>query len=95
MARSLVRENFHGLIDAKKRQQAITALRDVAQRFGDLLDKRGRPYSELASACIFEMENLYVGATVPDIRGNDINDVPFALSDYRGKVVLLDFWGDW
>ena len=27
--------------------------------------------------------------------GEDIDGVPFKLSEYRGKVVVLDFWGDW
>jgi thiol-disulfide isomerase/thioredoxin len=31
----------------------------------------------------------------PDIEGEDADGKLFKLSDYRGKVVLLDFWGDW
>jgi hypothetical protein len=27
--------------------------------------------------------------------GNDIDGNRFKLSDYRGKVVVLDFWGHW
>jgi hypothetical protein len=34
-------------------------------------------------------------APAPEIAGEDLDGVPFRLSDYRGKVVLLDFWGDW
>jgi cytochrome oxidase Cu insertion factor (SCO1/SenC/PrrC family) len=30
-----------------------------------------------------------------DTRGVDIDGKEFALSDYRGKVVVLDFWGFW
>ena len=36
-----------------------------------------------------------VGQEAPEIIGEDINGVPFKLSDYRGQVVLLDFWGNW
>lgn len=36
-----------------------------------------------------------VGDMAPDIAGVDIDGVPFKLSDYRGKVVMLDFWGLW
>jgi hypothetical protein len=43
----------------------------------------------------FERERLQVGMVAPDIVGEDIDGVKFALSDYRGKVVVLDFWGDW
>jgi hypothetical protein len=31
----------------------------------------------------------------PDIVGEDIDGRPLKLSDYRGKVVMLDFWGHW
>ena len=48
-----------------------------------------------AEGTIFEMENLQVGCTAPEIEGKDTDDVPFKLSDYRGKVVMLDFWGFW
>ena len=44
---------------------------------------------------IFEAERLQIGMEAPDIAGEDIDGVPFKLSDYRGKVVVLDFWGDW
>ena len=36
-----------------------------------------------------------VGMEAPEITGLDLDGVEFNLSDYRGKVVLLDFWGDW
>lgn len=36
-----------------------------------------------------------VGAMAPDIVGVDLDGAEFKLSDYRGKVVMLDFWGDW
>ena len=36
-----------------------------------------------------------IGNRAPEISGEDIEGVAFKLSDYRGKVVGLDFWGDW
>jgi hypothetical protein len=39
--------------------------------------------------------NLKVGKAAPEVEGEDIDAVRFKLSDYRGKVVLLDFWGHW
>lgn len=44
---------------------------------------------------IFEYENLNIGCVAPEIEGQDLEGVDFKLSDYRGKVVLLDFWGHW
>jgi hypothetical protein len=38
---------------------------------------------------------LNVGNLAPDILGEDIDGRSFKLSDYRGKVVVIDFWGNW
>ncbi len=38
---------------------------------------------------------INVGQLAQEISGEDIDGVAFKLSDYRGKVVLLDFWGHW
>lgn len=35
------------------------------------------------------------GNQVLEIEANDLQGKKFKLSDYRGKVVLLDFWGFW
>ncbi len=39
--------------------------------------------------------SLAVGSVAPDIVGHDLDGVEFRLSDYRGKVVVLEFSGDW
>jgi cytochrome oxidase Cu insertion factor (SCO1/SenC/PrrC family) len=36
-----------------------------------------------------------VGEPAPEIKGEDVDGKEFALSDYKGKVVVLDFWGFW
>jgi len=33
-----------------------------------------------------------VGQAAPEIAGTDLDGHSFKLSDYRGKVVMLDFW---
>jgi hypothetical protein len=38
---------------------------------------------------------LTIGKVAPDFEAVDVEGVAFRLSDYRGKVVLLDFWGFW
>ena len=35
------------------------------------------------------------GKEAPEITAADLDGKEFKLSDYRGKVVLLDFWGHW
>jgi hypothetical protein len=48
-----------------------------------------------AADLLFELQKLSVGKPAPDIEAEDIDGKTFKLSDYRGKVVVLDFWGDW
>ena len=50
---------------------------------------------EAAESNLFELQRLSIGKVAPDIVGEDIDGVPMKLSDYRGKVVVIDFWGDW
>jgi thiol-disulfide isomerase/thioredoxin len=49
----------------------------------------------LADRELFEVRHLQPGMPAPEIVGEDIDGKPMKLSDFRGKVVLLDFWGHW
>jgi cytochrome oxidase Cu insertion factor (SCO1/SenC/PrrC family) len=42
-----------------------------------------------------EDQGPQVGKPAPEIVGFDTDGVNFKLSDYKGKVILLDFWGNW
>jgi hypothetical protein len=52
---------------------------------------------ELAEAHLdpHDPAGLAVGKSAPDIVGRTADGKPLKLSDYRGKVVVLDFFGDW
>ncbi len=52
-------------------------------------------YAKQAKGAIFEAENLQVGMMAPEITGPDHEGNTFKLSEYKGKVVVLDFWGFW
>jgi hypothetical protein len=54
-----------------------------------------QPIGERARDALFALRNLMVGKRAPDIAGEDIDGQKFKLSDYRAKVVVLDFWGHW
>ncbi len=40
-------------------------------------------------------EPLVVGKSAPDFSLPNLDDKPIKLSDYRGKVVFLNFWATW
>lgn len=66
----------------------------VVARYGDVRSSRGT-LGDRARAQLFEIRNLVIGKPAPEIDGEDADGRRFKLSDYRGKVVVLDFWGDW
>jgi peroxiredoxin len=48
-----------------------------------------------AAGTKYMMTALSVGKVAPEITGRDLDGTTFSLSDYRGKVVVLMFSGDW
>jgi peroxiredoxin len=50
-----------------------------------------------AAAISFKSNNggLKVGTQAPAFTLKDINGHDVKLSDYKGKIVLIDFWGSW
>jgi hypothetical protein len=77
--------------DAEKKAEY---LRMAVKDLGDL-EVRGRKVKAIAEGQLFAAENLAIGKVAPEIEGEDIDGVVFKLSDYRGKVVVIDFWGHW
>ena len=55
----------------------------------------GVTVAEKAEPERFGIRRLSVGKEAPEIEGVDQDGVRFKLSDYRGKVVLLDFWSEY
>ena len=68
----------------------------IKKDYADVTEFRNRTYGVAAKAGgLFELRDLRVGKTVPEVEGEDVDGAKFKLSDYRGKVVMLDFWGRW
>lgn len=80
--------NRNNQAEAEKRFEEVVA------KYADLPHYRGT-LAEAARAQLHEIRNLAVGKVAPEIEGEDVDGKRFKLSDYRGKVVVLDFWGDW
>jgi hypothetical protein len=68
---------------------------EVIQTYGDVSDGHGGTLGAAAEAALARMRPFAIGATALEIEGEDLEGKKFRLSDYRGKVVVLDFWGDW
>jgi hypothetical protein len=43
----------------------------------------------------YELDHLQLGMVAPDFEAEDQHGKSFKLSDYRGKIVVLDWWGFW
>ena len=64
----------------------------VTEKYADVA--RGS-LADQAKTDLFELRNLSIGKAAPEIVGTDVAGKPIKLSDFRGKVVMLDFWGFW
>jgi hypothetical protein len=81
---------------AKLSKEAETLYERIVRDFADLTDARGSKLGDMAKKRLDALRHpILVGKPAPEIEGEDIDDKKFKLSDYRGKVVLLDFWGHW
>jgi hypothetical protein len=83
-------------LDDAGRKALAEKVDELAKNFGaQTVPFRKVSYAEFAKNMRFAMERLRIGGVAPEIEANDLDGVAFKLSDYRGKVVMLDFWGYW
>ncbi len=72
-----------------RRKQGLELLHAVSREFPDTKAAAwAEPYA-------FEAEHLQLGMKAPDFAGEDESGKPVKLSDFKGKVVVIDFWGFW
>ena len=60
--------------------------------------KASNPFPEYTEALQAEMNKLLTlqpGQPAPDFTLKDLDGRPVSLSQFKGKVVLLDFWASW
>jgi hypothetical protein len=85
-----------GALNEAQEKELVAKLEKLAADFGaQPVPYRKTTYSDFVKQQLYMMEHLKVGAIAPDIEGKDLDGVAFKLSDYRGKAVMLDFWGYW
>ncbi len=77
-------------------RQAEELLERVVTEFDDVphwYDKR--PLGAIAQGELTALRHLKVGMIAPEIVGRDHQNKLFSLAEYRGKVVVLIFSGNW
>jgi thiol-disulfide isomerase/thioredoxin len=75
--------------------ESVRLFTELADKYAEQKVAGQLTYGSLAKSSIFEIQNLSIGKPAPEIAGEDLDGVKFKLSDYRGKVVMLSFWGTW
>ena len=78
----------------KLRQESEEFFVRATDKFGDVQLGRST-VGEQAKVELYELRFLSIGKVAPEVEGEDADSKKFKLSDYRGKVVLIDFWGNW
>lgn len=80
-----------------KRQdsEVIAYWREVIADYAGLDYGRGMTFDAVAKADMYEYQNLAIGKPAPELSGKDLDGIDFSLSDYSGKIIMLDFWGHW
>jgi hypothetical protein len=78
----------------KMRKEGEMLLEEAAGKYADVqMPLEGR-IGKKAEGMLFDLRHLSIGKAAPEIEGVDQEGKQFALSDYKGKVVLLDFWSE-
>ena len=54
-----------------------------------------RTFADAEADLVRRLHHATVGGTLPDLAGTRLDGVEESLGDYRGRVVLLDFWATW
>jgi hypothetical protein len=80
---------------AKVMKEAEALYERAAQSYGDVKLPYDETVGEVAQRDLFEIQHLSVGKMATEIEGEDQDKLPFKLSEYRGKVVLLYFWSEY
>jgi peroxiredoxin len=84
-----------GLQELYKRRDRVSfpQLRKLYHNSGSV--NNDYKYSKLLQSYIENFKGLMAGSSAPDFLIHDMDGKPVSLKDYKGKYVLLEFWGSW
>jgi peroxiredoxin len=84
-------------------EKGIAAMKQLKRDFPDTkmgknadatianIEKQAKAHAEAKKA----KESLKTGAPFPDFNEKDLDGKPLSIANYKGKVVLVDFWATW
>jgi hypothetical protein len=76
------------------RQKAEALFETAVEKYADIKAGFRGTVGSVAKRELFDIRNLSVGKSAPEVEGEDQDGQKFKLADYKGKVVLLDFWSE-
>jgi hypothetical protein len=80
---------------AKVSKEAEALFERAADKYADVKIPSRGTVGDKARSELYEIHFLATGKEVPEVEGQDQDGKKLKLSDYRGKVVLLDFWSQY
>ena len=80
-------------IDAASCKPVVADIEALKKKYGAVKSPWNQTWGQLLDEQLDSLK--VVGTPAKEIAANDLDGVAFKLSDYRGKTVLLDFWGYW
>lgn len=80
---------------AKQGERALALSTRLQKEFADTEYGKRAAEAALVAQSGAKGVGLSRGQLAPDFTTTDASGVEFKLSDYRGKVVVVDFWGFW
>ena len=82
------------LIDGFKRgSKDFSATKDKWEEFQE--NNPYPEYTEAVQAALYKALKLQPGQPAPEFTLHDLDGQPVSLSQFKGQVVLLDFWASW
>jgi hypothetical protein len=93
LKRGVDRLDAESAVKAHKESEKL--LEEAAEKFADVKMPFYGTVGKKAKAELFDLRHLSVGKPAPEVKGVDQDGKTFSLADYKGKVVLLDFWSQY
>lgn len=78
----------------KMHQESEKLFEVAADKYAGVKTAFDGPVGKKAKSELYDLRYLSVGKEAPEVKGTDQDGKHFKLSDYKGKVVLLDFWSE-